>query len=469
MAAIAGALSARDDEVRAAADGPVDEQPDGVVLLEGLDGDLRRVGDRQRRHAPRDLARQVERLTAGRQDAQGRAAPEERIDRRRRVIEQVFAVVDDEQCASISEPSDHGVEQLDLGGGLHPEDIGDRCQHRARLTERRELDVPDAIGVDVDEIGGDLQGEAGLPAAAGSGQREQSGVLDQGMDLGEIRLAADERSELCRQVVGHLVDAPERTEHVGEVRVAHLEDLLGSAQVLESVRPQVPEVDLWGEGVGDHLGTCPAREHLAAMAQLADSCGADDRLAHVVLRVAQPRLAAVERHPHPDLDPGRPRLCEDRPLRGDRGGYRVGAALERGDDAVSLALLERQRPTMGADRVVQQVVVALDDVGHLLGMGLPEMRRALEVGQEEGHDASRQGRGRARIRLVLGHRVGHVDGLRCISRACHQSRTATASASKSCPGTNSADTPSNVDVDNGASSPNTSAYEARSTPMCSGR
>ena len=42
--------------------------------------------------------------------------------------------------------------------------------------DRRQRDEPDAIGVRANQIGGDLEGEAGFAGAAGTGQGDEAGV-----------------------------------------------------------------------------------------------------------------------------------------------------------------------------------------------------------------------------------------------------------------------------------------------------
>ena len=104
-------------------------------------------GADHRRHPPRDLAGQVQRLAARGQHLKRWATAQQRLHQRRRLIEQVLAVVDDDQRTIVTQTTDHRVEQRSVTRLLQVEHLGQRAHHRARLAERRELDVPDAVAV----------------------------------------------------------------------------------------------------------------------------------------------------------------------------------------------------------------------------------------------------------------------------------------------------------------------------------
>jgi hypothetical protein len=74
---------------------------------------------------------------------------------------------------------------------------GDGRRHQVMLMQRRQVDKHDALGVAVHECGGDGQGQAGLPDAAGSYQRQQprraGRRVQERAGLGHLALAADER------------------------------------------------------------------------------------------------------------------------------------------------------------------------------------------------------------------------------------------------------------------------------------
>ena len=73
--------------------------------------------------------------------------------------------------------------------------IGDACA----LGDRVELDEDGAVGLRVLPAARELKREARLPRAARAGEREQAGAAEQGPQLGQLVLAADERARLERQ------------------------------------------------------------------------------------------------------------------------------------------------------------------------------------------------------------------------------------------------------------------------------
>ena len=94
-------------------------------------------------------------------------------DERRRV-DDVLEVVEHQEQAPRSQIG--AQRRLDrLGGGFaNAERAGDGGGDQRRGRDRRQRDEPDAIGVRLDQIGGDLQGQAGLAGATRSGEREQA-------------------------------------------------------------------------------------------------------------------------------------------------------------------------------------------------------------------------------------------------------------------------------------------------------
>ena len=90
----AGSVVACDHEVRPNLDGALDEQAHGVGVLQRL----KRLGcllgwQRQRRHTPRCLPPEPERLTAGRHHGDVRAASQQRVGELSARLEDMLAVV----------------------------------------------------------------------------------------------------------------------------------------------------------------------------------------------------------------------------------------------------------------------------------------------------------------------------------------------------------------------------------------
>jgi hypothetical protein len=109
------------------------------------------------------------------------------------------------------------------------------------------------------------------------------------------------------------------------------------------------------------------------MAQIAQAGGAVDRWADVVALVAQLDLARVDTDTQADRGQRRPLQCE-------RARHRVAGARERQHEAVALTLLDRPNTAMGRDETRQRVIQPRDCRAHLVGLGLPQPRGALDVG-----------------------------------------------------------------------------------------
>ena len=107
------------------------------------------------------------------------------------------------------------------------------------------------------QLGGHLQGQAGLAASPRPGDRHQPLVADQGGQLGDLGGPADEGGALDRQVVGAQVQGAQRRELVLQVGVAQLEHPLGAGQVLQPVHPQIAQARPVGQIVGHQLAGRP--------------------------------------------------------------------------------------------------------------------------------------------------------------------------------------------------------------------
>lgn len=145
----------------------------------------------------------------------------------------------------------------------------DRGEHGRRnggaRSEWRELDPPHAGGVRTGHGRGGVGGEARLPAAARSGQRQEPDFRQQAFHLDQFHLSADERCELGREVVGHPVERLQRRERARQPGVGDLEDVLGAGQVPEPVAAEIDECRSVRQGVEDELGGRPGNDRLAAV------------------------------------------------------------------------------------------------------------------------------------------------------------------------------------------------------------
>ena len=205
ISAIAGAFvggrasKSRDDPLRA-----VDEQPDGFERRDGRQrpattapraSTATGAAEAARPSIPRPsrLVTSSAQLALGRQQAVGHAG---------HVVEQVLAVVENEQGASPATMLGDGV----AGDPCRPTREPASAAATASTTrlasgDGSEVDEPDAVGERRQQVLRQLQREARLAAAADAGQREHARVAEQSCALGELALAADEVRPLAGQVV----------------------------------------------------------------------------------------------------------------------------------------------------------------------------------------------------------------------------------------------------------------------------
>ena len=164
-------------------------------------GTRRRVDLRHghRRHRQQVLAVHRQRLPAGREHRQVLGAAQQLGDERRARVDEVLAVVQDQQ-QPVPAHRHHEVVDLPLGEPVvQAVRLRDRARHQRRLGPAGQLDHRDAAVVPGRQVAGDPQGEPGLADAAGAGQRDQPCVREQVDDLAELPATTDEAGELGRE------------------------------------------------------------------------------------------------------------------------------------------------------------------------------------------------------------------------------------------------------------------------------
>ena len=234
-----------------------------------------------------------------------------------------------------------------------------------------------AVRVALDPARGGLERESRLARTARPDEREQAavGILEQPVDLVELRRTPDERRARGRQVLHARLDRLQQREVAREPVDLELVDALRGAEILEAVHAEVADVRI-------HQRTGRLRqEHLSAVAD-----GRDPRaLVHVEADISlfgQLRLARVEPHPHAYRPVGKCALavCS--------GSDSVRRAGERDEERVTLcvdfdALVLGERRAETPPMLVQCFSVVVSEI-------VQQPRRALHVREQQRHDTGRE-------------------------------------------------------------------------------
>ena len=171
------------------------------------------------------LASEAQGLPAGRQHTEVRTGGEQGSHTGRR-LQHMLEVVEQEE---------HGTVGDVLGqAALGPEHASRRLHHQDGISQRRQRDPPDPVGVAVRGRTRSLKREAGLPGPTRPGQSEEAGpAFQQAPRFGQLPFPPQERGHRDGQV--RLMQAFERREF----GVAELVDTLGCGEVLQAVLAEV--------------------------------------------------------------------------------------------------------------------------------------------------------------------------------------------------------------------------------------
>ena len=182
--------------------GPISEQCDRVVGdIEGTDLDYALVLD-------------AEWFAARRQDADVLAVLHDRVDELGDRVEQVLAVVDHDEGASVREVSvDAAIHRLgDARRRLQTERSRDRGIRRFLVGDGREVDEFGAVGEGRLRRTRRLDGEPRLPTASDSRERDEPVRVQFDGDCVQLPAATDERRPGLRQAIAPRLRGPQRRE-----------------------------------------------------------------------------------------------------------------------------------------------------------------------------------------------------------------------------------------------------------------
>ena len=188
----------RQGHLRAHLPSAVQEQPHRVEPVQGGGvGCLRR--DRQRRHTPGRLPFHAQGMSAGGEHADQPCALQDRGDELGDTLNDVLAVVQQQERRAVAEVIDDGARltRLQTERARHP------SGHKRTVGERRQLDPPHAARKALRPAHCDLPGQPGLAAAARARKRHQPRFAEQPGAAAEVVGSSHERAQLGRQVARH--------------------------------------------------------------------------------------------------------------------------------------------------------------------------------------------------------------------------------------------------------------------------
>ena len=177
--------------------GPLDEQPDGVASPTA--GSSARQG--QATDRPHDLAVMPSALPTRAEHPQRGTRASRSPTRRATAVDEVLAVVDEQQRIGPAEAVDDQPAERVLWVLRHAEHLRHRGVDQLGLGHRPQLHQPHPVRPDRELTGGHLHRQPALPGASHPGQGDQPRRGQQGVEFRELVVAPDEAGELHRQVV----------------------------------------------------------------------------------------------------------------------------------------------------------------------------------------------------------------------------------------------------------------------------
>jgi len=153
----------------------------------------------QRRHGKDELARNVEAFPARREDAHPPAPFEQRDHQAGRCLQDVLAVIEHHQHRAVGEQPEQACGRARGISFRNLQDLGHSDRDKRGVGEGRQLDQPGTIAEPGLRQRRHPQGEAGLSAPAGTGQRDDPGGVKAVEHSGYLRAASHQGTHLGGQ------------------------------------------------------------------------------------------------------------------------------------------------------------------------------------------------------------------------------------------------------------------------------
>ncbi len=163
----------------------------------------------ERLHRPQQLAGDAEGLTAGGEDAHSRALRQDPVGEPRGGVDQMLAVVEDDQLAARPDAGHQAAGQVGVGDGrpyghaagvAHAERGEHRLRHTLGVAYRGELGEPDTVRHPARQRLAGLHGEPGLARATRAEHRDQPVLRQQRARAPHVVAPPDEARQPGAQV-----------------------------------------------------------------------------------------------------------------------------------------------------------------------------------------------------------------------------------------------------------------------------
>ena len=134
-----------------------------------------------------------------------------------------------------------------------------RC-HQFGIRDGGQWDEEHTVAKLIEHQSSSFERQAGLARPPGTGDRHQATLTEQFHEVGDLCGPADKGAELRREVIGMGLDRSERREVRLEPVDHCLEDVLWARKILETMQPEITQLDALRHGVIHQPSSCLGNE-----------------------------------------------------------------------------------------------------------------------------------------------------------------------------------------------------------------
>jgi hypothetical protein len=308
--------------------------------------------------------------------------------------------VEHEERLAIGEVGGEAVRGRRRGRRVQVQGVEDRRRDELGVSKRLERHECRAAGESSGRETGHLLDEPGLACATRSRNGDQARLSEQPLGRIEVGVSADEARQRGRHIEARAAERSERWKRRRQALDDELEQVVGAGQVLEPMLAEIMQAQAGWQNALDECDGGGGQQHLAAVAGRSDTGRAMDIDANVI--ISRPvAFARVEADPYRDASIRGPVDRGEVPLAGRRGYDRVLRARENDEEGIAFGPL--LPAPMGGEDGSERCAVALEECRPIVPEALDEMRRAFDVGEQEGDGSRRGSFRRAHDRRLVRH------------------------------------------------------------------